>query len=168
MRTNDAAGCPSRRRGALLAYLRRPGGTASPFIARPTLSRASLSRMAAPPCDLPQNRERRGVVLSCRERSQVRDEQRDIFERRLLVFLEREAEPAGGEATVTLRLVSARPVPSARALRRLSLGRSPRRARGCRVPAPAGRSFEGGPARSTLLLSGADGRATLDLEPPQV
>jgi hypothetical protein len=37
--------------------------------------------------------------------------------------------------------------------------RSPRRGRGCRVPAPAGRWFEGGPARSTLLLPGA-GRST--------
>ena len=36
-----------------------------------------------------------------------------------------------------------------------SPSRSPPRARGCRVPAPAGRSFEGGPARSTLLLPGA-------------
>jgi hypothetical protein len=34
------------------------------------------------------------VVLSGRERFQVRDEQRDIFERRPLVFLEIEAEPA--------------------------------------------------------------------------
>jgi len=29
------------------------------------------------------------VILPGRERSQVRDEQRDIFERRLLVFLEK-------------------------------------------------------------------------------
>ena len=52
--------------------------------------------------------------------------------------------------------VSARPVRSARAPRRSSRGRSlvrsPRRARGCPVPAPAERSFEGGLARSTLLL----------------
>jgi hypothetical protein len=53
--------------------------------------------------------------------------------------------------------------PSTRAPRRSSPGRSlarlPRRARGCRVPTPAGRSFEGGPARSTLLLSGAERRS---------
>jgi hypothetical protein len=56
-----------------------------------------------------------------------------------------------------------RPVPSARAPRRSSPGRSParslRRAQGCRGPAPAGRSFEDGPARSTLLLSGAGAAA---------
>jgi hypothetical protein len=46
------------------------------------------------------------VVFSGRERLQIRDEQRDIFERRLLVFLEIDAEPAGGEAAVTLRLLA--------------------------------------------------------------
>jgi hypothetical protein len=45
------------------------------------------------------------VVLWGRERSQVRDEQRDIFECRLLVFLEIEAEPAGSEAAVALGLL---------------------------------------------------------------
>jgi hypothetical protein len=48
-------------------------------------------------------------------------------------------------------------VPSAqappRSSRARSLARSPRRGRGCRVPAPAERSFEDGPARSTLPLS---------------
>jgi hypothetical protein len=44
------------------------------------------------------------MVLCGRERSQIRDEQRDIFERRLLVFLEPEAEPAGSEAAVAVRL----------------------------------------------------------------
>jgi hypothetical protein len=44
------------------------------------------------------------VISRVRDRSQVRDEQCDIFERRLLVFLEIEAEPAGGEAAVALRL----------------------------------------------------------------
>ncbi len=39
-----------------------------------------------------------------------------------------------------------------------SLARSPRRVRDCRVPAPAGRSFEDGPVRSTLLLSEAGRR----------
>jgi hypothetical protein len=38
------------------------------------------------------------VVLGGRERLQIRDEQRDILERRLLVLLEINAEPAGGEA----------------------------------------------------------------------
>jgi len=53
---------------------------------------------AALPCGLPEDCERRGVVLLLGERLQVRDEQRHIFERRPLVFLEIEAEPAGGEA----------------------------------------------------------------------
>jgi hypothetical protein len=52
--------------------------------------------------------------------------------------------------------------PAARAPRRSSRGRSlarsPRRVRDCRVPAPAGRSFEDGPVRSTLLLSEAGRR----------
>ena len=61
------------------------------------------------PSGPPQDRERRGVVLGRRERSQVRDEQFDIFERRPLVFLEAEAQPAGGEAAVAVRLY-ARPV----------------------------------------------------------
>jgi hypothetical protein len=60
---------------------------------------------SGPPCGVPQDRQRAGVVRSGRERSQVRDEQRDIFERRLLVFLEVEAEPAGGEAAVAVRLL---------------------------------------------------------------
>jgi hypothetical protein len=60
--------------------------------------------MAAPPCGLPQNCERRGVVFSGGERSQVRDEQLDIVECRLLVFLEIEAQPAGGEAALAVRL----------------------------------------------------------------
>jgi hypothetical protein len=38
------------------------------------------------------------VILRGRQRSQVRDEQVDIFERGLLMLLEIEAEPAGGEA----------------------------------------------------------------------
>ena len=38
--------------------------------------------------DLPQNRERRGVVLSGRERFQIRDELSDILESGLLVLLE--------------------------------------------------------------------------------
>jgi hypothetical protein len=45
------------------------------------------------------------VVFSGGESSQVRDEQPDIFERRLLVFLEPEAEPAGGETGVAGRLL---------------------------------------------------------------
>jgi hypothetical protein len=44
------------------------------------------------------------MILWTRQRSKVRDEQPDIFERRLLVFLEPEAEPAGGEAAVAVRL----------------------------------------------------------------
>jgi hypothetical protein len=45
------------------------------------------------------------VVVRARERSQVRDEQRDIFQCHFLVFLEIVAEPAGGEAPVAFRLV---------------------------------------------------------------
>jgi hypothetical protein len=37
------------------------------------------------------------VILPGSERSQVRDEYLDMLERRLLVFLEKEAEPAGSE-----------------------------------------------------------------------
>jgi hypothetical protein len=44
------------------------------------------------------------VVLRRGKSSEARDEQLDIFERRLLVFLEIEAEPAGGEGAVALRL----------------------------------------------------------------
>jgi hypothetical protein len=51
-----------------------------------------------------QDRERRGVIISAPERSQLRDEQLDIFECCLLVFLEPEAQPAGGEAAVAVRL----------------------------------------------------------------
>jgi hypothetical protein len=47
---------------------------------------------------------RRGVILWHGERLQARDEQPDFFERRLLVFLEIETEPAGGEAAVAVRL----------------------------------------------------------------
>src|SRR4029079_11287784 len=57
-----------------------------------------------PPCGLPQNRKRPGVVFSGSERSQVRDEQLDMLELRLLVLLEPEAKPAGGEAAVALGL----------------------------------------------------------------
>jgi hypothetical protein len=56
------------------------------------------------------------MVLWGRERSQLRDEQRDIFERRPLVFLEPEAEPAGGEAAVAVRLL---PCDQCRQLERL-------------------------------------------------
>jgi hypothetical protein len=38
------------------------------------------------------------VVVRAREQSQVRNEQRHILERRLLVFLEPETDPAGVEA----------------------------------------------------------------------
>jgi hypothetical protein len=44
------------------------------------------------------------MVLWGRERSQVGDEWLDIFERCLLMFLEVEAQPAGGEAAVAVRL----------------------------------------------------------------
>jgi hypothetical protein len=74
------------------------------------------------------------------------------------MLLEIEAEPASGEAARSGQAASVRLVPLARAPRRSSRGRSlarsSRRARGCRVPAPTGRSFEDGPARSTLLLLG--------------
>ncbi len=44
------------------------------------------------------------MVLRRGKSSEARDEQLDIFERRFLVFLEIEAEPAGGEGAVALRL----------------------------------------------------------------
>jgi hypothetical protein len=66
----------------------------------------SLVRAAsASPCGLPQDRECRRMLFRARERSQVRDEQFDMLKRRLLVFLEIEAEPAGGEAAVAVRLL---------------------------------------------------------------
>ena len=65
---------------------------------------------------------------------------------------------SGRRSGHSVRAVSVRRAPSARAPRRSSRGRSlarsPRRGRGCRVRVPAGRSFEDGPARSTLLLPG--------------
>src|SRR5206468_2914822 len=65
------------------------------------------------------------------------------------------AAPRSGRddgAPYGLRELSARAPP--RLSRGRSLVRSPRRGRVCRVPTPGGRLFEGGPARSTLLLSG--------------
>jgi hypothetical protein len=44
------------------------------------------------------------MLFRARESSQVRDELLDMLKRRLLVFLEIEAEPAGGEAAVALGL----------------------------------------------------------------
>jgi hypothetical protein len=121
---------------------------------------AAANSRSAPPCGFPQHCQCGRVVLRGREGSQVRDEQRHILERRPLVLLEIEAEPSGRRSGRSGAAVSGRPVPTARGPRRSSRGRSParspRRGRGCRVRVPAGRSFEGGPARSTLLLSGAE------------
>ena len=61
-------------------------------------------RGSALPCGLSQDRERRAVVLWGSERSQVRNEQLDMLERRTLVFLEIETEPAGGEVAAAVRL----------------------------------------------------------------
>jgi hypothetical protein len=44
------------------------------------------------------------VVLRARQRSQVGDEGRNLFERRLLVLLEIQAKPSGGEAALALGL----------------------------------------------------------------
>ena len=78
------------------------------FCGQGRLSDRSAPRSAPPksslPGGLPQDRERRRVVPWGRERSQVRDEQLDIFQRRLLVLLQVDAEPAGGEAAVAVRL----------------------------------------------------------------
>src|SRR6059058_2708263 len=79
------------------------------------------------------------------------------MEGRLLMLLEiaTTAAPRSGRddgAPYGLRELSARAPP--RSSRGRSLVRSPRRGRVCRVPTPGGRLFEGGPARSTLLLSG--------------
>jgi len=74
--------------------LRRP--PAAPFsreIPTPGSIFGVLNVRSAPPCGLPQDRQRSGVVRSGGERSQVRDEQRDILERRPLVFLEVQAQP---------------------------------------------------------------------------
>jgi hypothetical protein len=81
--------------------------------------------------------ERCGVVPRFLERSQVRAEQSDVLERRLLVLFEPEADPATGEAAVAVRLC---PGDQSRELERLrrssrarSLARLPRRGRGCRA-----------------------------------
>jgi hypothetical protein len=60
---------------------------------------------SALPGSLPEDREHGGVLVRTRKRSQVRDERSDIIEPRLLVLLEVEAEPAGGEAAVALWLL---------------------------------------------------------------
>ena len=52
-----------------------------------------------------QDRERRGVGFRDRERSQLRDKQCDVFERRALVLLEIEAQPARSEPAVAVRLL---------------------------------------------------------------
>jgi len=63
-------------------------------------------------------------------------------------------------------------VPSARAPRRSSrgrsLGRSPRRGRDCRAPEPAERLFEDGPARSRLLNEPSDPKSARPLLPQGV
>jgi hypothetical protein len=59
-----------------------------------------------PACGSPQDRKRRGVILWHGERLQARDEQRDMFERRLLVLFQVEAEPAGGEVAVAIGLLT--------------------------------------------------------------
>ena len=68
------------------------------------------------------------------------------------------------------RAASARPVPSARAPRQLSRGRSParlpRRAQGCRVPAPGGRSFEDCPGVDSAPLRGRAARESVRRERP--
>ena len=122
------------------------------------------------PCGLPQNRERRRVVLRARERSQVRDEQLDIFERRLLVFLEPEAEPTGGEAAKAVRLL---PRDQCRQLERLSDRHPADLSRGHlgedevvvfeSTPPPENRS-EDGPARSGLFLPPGAETAEASLE----
>jgi hypothetical protein len=66
-------------------------------------SRDDTSR-SIPACCSPQDRKRRGVVLWSRKRSQTRDEQRHVFERRLIVLFEPKAKPPGGEAAVAMRL----------------------------------------------------------------
>jgi hypothetical protein len=57
-------------------------------------------------CSLSQDRKRRGVILWDGERLKVRDEQSDVFECRLLVLFEEETKPAGGEASVAVRLLA--------------------------------------------------------------
>ena len=58
----------------------------------------------APTYGFSQPRQRRRVLPRAHERLQIRDEQRDLFKRRPFVFFE--AEPAGSEAAVAVRLFS--------------------------------------------------------------
>ena len=67
--------------------------------------RLRTPRASALACGLPQDCEPRAVVLCGRESLKVRDEQSDVFECRLLMLFEEETKPAGGEATVTVRLL---------------------------------------------------------------
>jgi hypothetical protein len=92
------------------------------------------------PCGLPEDCERRGVILWIGERSQARDEQRDILKRRPLVFLEPEAEPPGGEAAVAFGLPprdQCRQLESFGNRHPADLPRGHLGEQGCRVPAPA-------------------------------
>ena len=78
------------------------GRTVARLVAVEDIGRSSESTLSH---SLSQDRERRGVLRQARKRSQVRDKQRHIVERRLLVLFEPEAEPAGGEAAVAVRLL---------------------------------------------------------------
>jgi site-specific DNA-cytosine methylase len=70
---------------------------------------------------LPQERERCGVVLSGRERSQIRDEQLHIFERRVLMLGTWSRYRASAQRNGhNDQAVSSRPRPSARGPRRSS------------------------------------------------
>jgi hypothetical protein len=72
---------------------------------RSSVLREKIPRGSIPACGSPQGRKRRGVILWHGERLLARDEQPDIFKRRLLVLIQVEAEPASGEAPVTVRLL---------------------------------------------------------------
>ena len=98
------------------------------------------------------------MVTWSRQRPEVRDEELDILERRLLMFLEPQTEPAGGEAAVAMRLF---PRDQCCQLERLGDCHAADFPRGhlgedevVVFQRPAERSFEGGPARSTFLLPG--------------
>jgi len=122
--THPGQSSPRAGRACALAALRLaqkecpPSGSLSHRPIQVNLVRAALSAALRP-----SSRSRR-MLFRDRESSQVRDEQLDIIERRLLVLLEVEAEPAGSEPAPSVRAVFARPAPSTRAPRRSSRGRS--------------------------------------------
>jgi hypothetical protein len=73
---------------------------------RCSVLREKIPRGSIPACGSPRDRKRRGVILPRGEGLQARDEQGNIVERRFLVLLQVEAEPASGEAAVAIGLLT--------------------------------------------------------------